>query len=79
MAVPPTEQALRDARQEDAALALWSVYAHPAASEADWQRLPEAVRTHYRQRARMALGFDPTGFDATGFDACMDGGAGARS
>ena len=66
MAVPPTEQALRDAREEEAALALWSVYTHPSASEADWRRLPESVRMHYRQRARMALGLDPGGFDARG-------------
>lgn len=69
MAVHATEQALRDAREEEAALALWSTYSHPAASEADWRRLPEAVRMHYRQRARLALGFDPRGFDAHGMSA----------
>jgi hypothetical protein len=66
MAVQQTPQALRDAREEDAALALWSVHTPPGASEADWRRLPESVRTHYRQRARMALGFDPGGFDPRG-------------
>lgn len=66
MAVHATEQAMRDAREEEAALALWSTCSHPAASEADWRRLPEAVRTHYRRHARMALGFDPNGFDPRG-------------
>lgn len=69
MAVQATEQALRDAREEEAAIALWSTYSHPAASEADWHRLPDAVRQHYRQRARLALGFDPRGFDARGVAA----------
>lgn len=64
MAVDAKEQALRDAREEEAALALWSTYSHPAASEADWRRLPEAVRMQYRERARIALGFDPHAADA---------------
>lgn len=66
MAPEPTQDALRDARAEEAALALWSVHSHPLASEADWRRLPEEVRVHYRRQARLALGFDPAGFDAHG-------------
>jgi hypothetical protein len=64
-----TEHSLREARQEEAALALWSTFSHPAASEADWRRLPEEVRAHYRVQARLALGFDPTGFDPRGAPA----------
>ncbi|HEU0301988.1 MAG TPA: hypothetical protein VFR37_21210 [Longimicrobium sp.] len=49
------EHSLRAAREEEAALALWSTFAHPAASEAEWRRLPETVRAHYRAQARLAL------------------------
>ncbi len=68
MITKPTEQALRNSREEDAALALWSTHSHPAASEADWRRLPETVRLHYRRQARMALGFDPRGWNPAGYD-----------
>lgn len=64
-----TEAALRESREEEAALALWATLSHPAASEADWRRLPEEVRSHYRVQARQALGFDPRGFDAHGTGA----------
>lgn len=63
------EQLLRDAREEEAALALWSIVSHPFASEADWRRLPEEVRRQYRVQARQALGFDPRGIDAHGAPA----------
>lgn len=66
MRIQPTEQAMQSAREEEAALALWSTLAHPTASEADWRRLPEEVRHHYRRQARQALGFDPRGFDPQG-------------
>jgi hypothetical protein len=69
MRIQPTEQAMQSARAEEAALALWSVLSHPLASEADWRRLPEEVRQHYRRQARQALGFDPRGFDAHGTEA----------
>ncbi len=69
MRFQPTQQALQRAREEEAALALWSTLSHPAASEADWHRLPEEVRHHYRRQARQALGFDPRGFDAHGTEA----------
>jgi hypothetical protein len=49
------EHSLRAAREEEAALALWSTFAHPAASEAEWRRLPESVRAHFRTQARLAL------------------------
>lgn len=62
------EQSLRDAREEEAALALWSTL-HPGGSEAQWRRLPEAARQPYRRVARQALGFDPHGFDAHGVPA----------
>lgn len=65
MAFEADEHAMRRAREEEAALALWSL-SHPAASEAEWRRLPEAVRHQYRRQARLALGFDPRGFDAHG-------------
>jgi hypothetical protein len=64
-----TEILLREAREEEAALALWSTFSHPAASEADWRRLPEEVRRHYRTQARQALAFDPRGFDPRGTPA----------
>jgi hypothetical protein len=63
-------ESMRSAREEEAALALWSVYSHPLASEAEWRRLPEEVRVHYRRQARLALGFDPHCFDAHGRLAC---------
>lgn len=69
MPAPFTAHALREAREEEAALALWATLSHPAASEADWRRLPEEVRSHYRLQARRALGFDPSGFDAHGAEA----------
>ena len=49
------EHSLRAAREEEAALALWSTVAHRAGSEAEWRRLPEAVRAHFRAQARLAL------------------------
>ena len=49
------EHSLRAAREEEAALALWSTCSHPAASEAEWRRLPETVRAHFRAQARLAL------------------------
>lgn len=69
MAFKADEHAMRRAREEEAALALWSTLTHPAASEAEWRRLPEEVRHHYRRQARLALGFDPRGFDAHGSEA----------
>jgi hypothetical protein len=69
MAPVADEHAMRRAREEEAALALWSTLSHPAASEAEWRRLPEEVRRHYRRQARLALGFDPRGFDAHGAEA----------
>jgi len=73
MAFEPAEHALRRARVEEAALALWSTMSHPAASEADWRRLPEAVRDHFRQEAQRVLGFDPGGFSAHGREAYAGG------
>jgi hypothetical protein len=73
MAFQADEQAMRRAREEEAALALWSTLSHPAASEAEWRRLPEEVRHHYRRQARLALGFDPRGFDAHGAEAYAGG------
>jgi hypothetical protein len=73
MAFQADEQAMRHAREEEAALALWSTLSHPAASEAEWRRLPEEVRHHYRRQARQALGFDPRGFDAHGAQAYAAG------
>jgi hypothetical protein len=68
MAIDLPENPLRTAREEEAAMALWSTYSHPSASEADWRRLPEAVRVHYRRQARMALSFDPRGWNPQGHD-----------
>lgn len=68
MRAEPNETSLRTAREEEAALALWSTRGHPVASEAEWQRLPETVRLHYRRQARMALGFDPRGWNPQGYD-----------
>jgi hypothetical protein len=68
MSTPSTEQ-MQSAREEEAAIALWSVHTHASPSEADWRRLPEEVRLHYRRQARLALGFDPHGFDAHGHAA----------
>jgi hypothetical protein len=73
MAFVADEHAMRCAREEEAALALWSTLSHPTASEAEWRRLPEEVRHHYRRQARLALGFDPRGFDAHGAGAYAAG------
>jgi hypothetical protein len=68
MAIESASPSMQNAREEEAALALWSTYSHPSASEADWRRLPETVRLHYRRQARLALGFDPRGWSAYGHD-----------
>lgn len=69
MSPQATIDALREAREEEAALALWATLSHPEASEADWRRLPEEVRRHYRVQASRALAFNAHGFDAHGAKA----------